>query len=91
MTAVYCRNEAVLVRRTPDGLVLLPLPRRQVVTVTGAGSLLWDLLEEPRSVEQLGLLLADTFAAEPEHIARDIAPVVEDLAARRVLHRIELT
>lgn len=91
MTVVYRRNEAVLSRRTPDGLVLLPLPRRQVVTVTGAGSLLWDLLDEPRSVDQLGVLLATTFAATPESIARDITPVVEDLASRRVLQRIELT
>jgi hypothetical protein len=91
VTDVYHRGEAVLWRRTPDGLVLLPIPRRQVVSVTGAGSLLWDLLEEPRTVAQLSVLLADTFDADPETIANDVAPVLRDLESHRVLRRIELS
>lgn len=45
----------------------------------GAGAALWAAFDEPRTVEEVAVELAEIFGTDPEAVRRDITPVVEQL------------
>lgn len=85
MTVRYRRATEVLWRRTADRVLLLPATEGELVSLTGTGVVLWDLLAEPTDEGELCRTLASVYGADPGIVATDIAPVLEDLAARRLV------
>jgi hypothetical protein len=75
----------VLWRRTADRVLLLPATEGELVSLTGTGVVLWDLLAEPTDADELCRTLASVYGADPRIVATDIAPVLEDLTARRLI------
>jgi hypothetical protein len=59
--------------------VVLGVPGGEPITLTGTGRALWDALAEPVTPAELAAGLADAFAADPEVVAADIAPVLAEL------------
>jgi hypothetical protein len=55
------------------------------VALLGTGAPLWDLLDEPRTTGELARLLARDYGTSDGRILADIAPVLEELAARRLI------
>lgn len=76
----YVRDRRVLWRRTADGIVVRRR-ERQPGTISGTGEVLWDLLEEPRTLTALADELSHVYSASADQIARDIAPVLDELTA----------
>ena len=74
------RRAEVLWRRSLDTVVLLPPGCDDPITLAESGPELWDLLVEPGSVTQLAAVLAAAHDADQQTVARDIAPVIEQLA-----------
>ena len=76
---VWCRRPDVLVRRSLDALVLLPVEGDEVLTLAGTGPEVWDLLAEPRSLDELATILAARHGAPDDVVAADIEPVLRQL------------
>jgi hypothetical protein len=80
-------SAAIALRRAPDvlwrdgafGVVLLPASAREPLTLEGTGRALWDALAAPVAPAALAARLADDFGTDPERVAADIAPVLDEL------------
>lgn len=73
------RSEEVLWRRTARDVVALALDGEDPVVLSGAGLLLWELLEEPVQADELYGVLADVHGIALEVVLEEAEPVVEEL------------
>lgn len=91
MTLCYQRATDVLWRRASDRVLLLPCGEgdREVVSLSGTGVVLWDLLADRASMDDLTSTLAVAFGADPVVVATDIAPVLDDLVERRLIATVD--
>ena len=77
----FRRRPDVLWRRSLDAVVLLPAVAEEPVTLLGTGPELWELLAEPRTLEDLAEVLAGLHGVDPAVVRADVAPVLADLVA----------
>lgn len=72
--------------RTGDfGVVVLGTAAHEPVTLAGTGVAIWDALARPCRRVELVEVLASHFAAHRDEVARDVAPVLDELLAGGVL------
>jgi hypothetical protein len=81
------RHPGVLWRRSLDAVVLLPPGNAESYTLGGTGPVIWELLGDWRSEEDLVASLAEMFGADPAVVGRDLAPVLAALSERGALER----
>lgn len=84
-TTRWVRAPDALWRRLPHAAVLLARHGEEPITTNVTGAALWDVLAEPRTLDEAAGLLAEAFGAEVREVAADIGPVIDDLAARGLL------
>jgi hypothetical protein len=60
-----------------------------VFTLEGSGVDLWHLLAEPIALDEAARALAGAYGASPDDVARDIAPVLDELSRRDVIESCE--
>lgn len=77
----WTRAGDVFWHETLGAVALLPRTAPHPLALTGSGAALWELLETPSTLEELAVELARRFAADPDEVTRDIAPVLLQLAA----------
>ena len=66
-------------RRCLDGVVVMAGDADEPVLLKAPGDAIWQLLQEPRTVEELIDELATEFAGDRASIADDVAAFVADL------------
>lgn len=74
----YRRRLDLLVRLAP-GFVALARVDGTLVTLADSGAAVWGLLDEPRTVDEIAEVLAHDYDADPDRIAADIRPLLEQL------------
>ncbi len=76
----------VLWRCTLDTVVLLPVSSDdEPFVLSGSGPELWELLADPRTLDDLVAVLAAVHAVDPATVRADVEPMLEQLAARRAI------
>ena len=79
------RNPDVL-QQDLDGEVLLLLPEgSEVLRLNDSASALWRALDEPRTLDEVAALLAETYAADLGVVVADLLALLPDLQARGAL------
>ena len=76
---VWRRREDVLWRRSLDSVILLPIDADEPVTLPGTGASVWDLLDEPATVDQLVVVLAEAYDADPATVEHDVRALLGEL------------
>jgi hypothetical protein len=84
--AHFVRTENVLCRDVDAALLLLAPGRSDIVSVSGAGPLIWGLLQRPSTVSELTEKLAAAFGVVAEEIQDDVRRTVESLVVAQVVH-----
>ena len=79
--AVY-RRGAVLWRCTYDRVLILVPGEEGFLSLQGTGRDLWDVLEEPGTLDELAARLAGIYTAPAGRIASEIVNVIEELERR---------
>lgn len=81
------RNPRVVSRSLADGTggVLLHLDSAAYHGINQVGDLVWNLLEEPLTFEQLLARLAQVFVPPPPALRDDIKQFVDDLVVRDLI------
>jgi len=75
------RNPDVL-QQDLDGEVLLLLPGGSAVLhLNDSASALWRALDEPRTLDEVAAMLAETYAADPDVVRADLLALLPDLRA----------
>jgi hypothetical protein len=76
---MWRRRDDVLWRRSLDAVILLPVGADDPLTMPGTGAAVWDLLEEPASLAELVVILAEAFDADPAVVEHDVATLLAEL------------
>lgn len=85
-TSVAMRRHPSVLHRQFDGEAVLYQPDSDfVVTLDAIGSVIWQLLEVPGSVDELVPDLADAFDADPQQVRADVAELFETLLESDVI------
>jgi hypothetical protein len=79
--AVWRRREDVLWRRSLDSVILFPVDAEEPLTLPGTGAAVWNLLDEPATVAELGAILADAYAEDPAVVEHDVRVLLTELEA----------
>jgi hypothetical protein len=66
-------------------VLLLPAAEGELVSLTGTGVTLWELLAEPVELAELSAILSQAYATRPDVIATDIQPVLDELVRRGLI------
>jgi hypothetical protein len=80
----YCRRQRLPFRKLDEQTVILNPRGRDVHILNGTGTLIWELLSEGHSADELvGLLNGHRpFDADAEEMARDVAGFLAELATK---------
>lgn len=81
MTERFVRSPHVVWRTTLSGVLFRPIGLADIrpVLLDGGGSLLWNALANPTSVEALCERLAEATGSDPAVISTDVRPVLDQL------------
>lgn len=77
-TSIMC-TEGAMSASIDQELVILNMAKNNYVGLDEIGRRIWEMLEKPRSVDALCVLLSREFEATPEQIATDVLPFLEEL------------
>jgi hypothetical protein len=85
----YQRAEQVTESQVGDRIVLYHTPSRKALTLNPVGSLLWSLLESPRSDVELASHLADRYPGlEWSQAHADVLAYLQQLLAQEVIFAV---
>lgn len=80
LDTVVARSSAPVTAPVDDEMVLLVPRQSRYLAFDAVGRHIWELLEEPQSVEQLCGTLQTQFDVTPETCAADVLAFLEQLA-----------
>jgi hypothetical protein len=87
-TTRYQRSRTVLWRRCPQSVLLLPRGAERPLALSGSGVDLWQMLEEPQTLEATANRLAKRFDVDATEVANSIEPVLDALVQARVVESL---
>lgn len=90
---VYRRSTAVVSRQISGETLVVPIRGKvgdlaSIYSFNDAGSVLWAALEQPRSLEDLALVLYESFAVEWDDAQRDAETFVKEMHAAGLLSAV---
>lgn len=89
--AVYAHSEDVVAREIQGVLVIVPITsgigdlEEELFTLNDTGKSIWDMLDGHRTVNDIAKELASEYETESEELTVDVAGLLEELAARRLV------
>lgn len=79
------RNDEMLSAELDGDLVFLSAANGRYLHLSGTGRLMWEMLEEPQTVDALMAKLAQRYPADRERIEADVPPFVQHMVAEGLL------
>jgi len=81
---VLVRSQAVVARVVAGETLIVPIRAKvgdlaSIYSFNGTGSLIWKLLESPRTVAQLATAVMQAYEVEPAQAERDVASFVNEM------------
>ena len=87
--AVYRRNAAGILTADVDGeLVMMSMQAGNYYSIGGIGPLIWALLDQPRSLDELIDAVVADYDVQRERCAADVAAFIEELAGLNLIEPI---
>ena len=80
------RSQSVVARVVAGETLIVPVRAKvgdlaSIYSFNGTGTLIWKLLETPKSVTELATAIAQEFEVEPDRAERDVAEFVGEMKA----------
>ncbi len=79
------QKQAFLARELDGETIVMNLKTSDYYTLDGAGSLIFQLICENRTLDQIAAAVADEYDIDAEKAAADALDLIEDLKRRRVI------
>lgn len=83
--AVYRRNTDILSANVDDDLVMMSIQAGNYYNIGGVGTFIWELLAEPRSMDELVDGVTAAYEVERERCAADIDAFVQELIRLKLI------
>jgi hypothetical protein len=84
-TTVWSRDAGLPFQRMEEEAIVINPRTREVHLLNEQGARIWELLETPRSVDELVATLGDEFDAEPAAMRLEVESFVADLGGKGLL------
>jgi len=83
---IFVRSQSVVARVVAGETLIVPVRARvgdlaSIYSFNGTGSLIWKLLESPKTVAQLATAVAQEYAVDLTQAERDVAEFVGEMKA----------
>jgi hypothetical protein len=78
--ARLARADGILSRRLLDGIMLLTPDSGEPLRISQPGAVIWQLLDEPRTITDLVATLAKLYGVDAVVIDSDVRPILQILA-----------
>jgi hypothetical protein len=83
---MFVRSESVVARVVGGETLIVPVRAKvgdlaSIYSFNGTGTLIWKLLESPRTVAQLATAIAQEYEVEPSQAERDVTNFVSEMKA----------
>ena len=91
MTATLVRfrqTPGVLSRSFGDEVILAPSRRDEYDSLSRTAGAVWNLLGEPRTLDEVVGVLEAAYGTSGVTIARDVEPLIADLVGRGLVERV---
>jgi hypothetical protein len=79
------RAEGLTWRALDDHIVVLDLESSLYLNVTGAGAVVWELLDEGTTLGAMVDAVLEVFEVEPDKARTDLVAFIDDLRVRKLL------
>jgi hypothetical protein len=89
MTERYRRAEGLLAAEVDQDVLFFDAARGTYFATSGVGAALWQVLAEPRDLEELCATVVARYQVEPDECTQDVAAFVTRLVAEGLLVRVE--
>ncbi len=81
---IFVRSQSVVARVVAGETLIVPIRAKvgdlaSIYSFNGTGSLIWKLLESPRTVAQLEEAVAHVYEVEPAQAERDVTDFVSEM------------
>jgi Coenzyme PQQ synthesis protein D (PqqD) len=82
----FLRSQSMVARVVAGETLILPVRARvgdlaSIYSFNGTGTLVWKLLESPRTVTELAAAVAQEYEVEPSQAERDVTDFVSEMKA----------
>ena len=84
--ASLSRNEKWLGAWVGNELMMMSAERGLYLSLSATAGRIWELLEEPQSVEDLCTRLRLEYDISPAQVQREVGHFIEQLAGERIIH-----
>jgi PqqD family protein of HPr-rel-A system len=84
----FARVSSIRQRALEDDVVLYNPRTDAVSSLDSIGSLVWELLDEPATAEELAAGLSERFGAEPDDVTADLLALFGALLASGLIERV---
>lgn len=82
---MYRRNADILAASVDDDLVMMSIQAGNYYNIGGVGTLVWELLAQPRSLDDLIDGVVADYDVERERCAADVGAFVEKLVSLNLI------
>jgi hypothetical protein len=81
---IFLRSQSVVARVVAGETLIVPVRARvgdlaSIYSFNGTGTLIWKLLESPRTVTELATAVAEEYEVEPSQAERDVTDFVGEM------------
>jgi hypothetical protein len=83
--AVYRRNTDILSANVDDDLVMMSIQAGNYYNIGGVGTFIWELLAEPKSMDELVDGVMADYDVERERCAVDVGAFIEELIRLKLI------
>lgn len=85
---VYRRNADILSANVDDDLVMMSIQAGNYYNIGGVGTFIWELLAEPRSIDELVDGIMADYDVERERCAADVGAFVQELVRLKLIESV---
>jgi len=82
----FVRSQSVVARVVAGETLIVPVRARvgdlaSIYSFNGTASVIWKLLESPKTVAELAAAVAEEYDVEPSRVERDVTEFVDEMKA----------
>ena len=86
----YSRNEQIIDGELDDNQVMMHLDKGKYFGLDPVAKRIWQLVEEPKSIEEITSVLLDEFEVSPEQCLEEVQVFLEKAIQFDIIHKSEV-
>ena len=87
VSGLWRRDNALPFQRLEEDTIVVDPSRREVHLLNPTAARVWELLEAPRTIDQIVVVLADEYDVADDELQADVSELVAALAEKAVVVR----